>query len=139
MIDYEKSLLIYRPLKREVWSQMLINHLNCYYVNIILDITKFGAKIGFQEPPQQILSKNLSFATDTTDTFLKILIIRSSITGSQMLIFFYPSLSYLFQGLFLNPIEVGNISITCHILRAHQLTAISQKNLVYWSILYLMI
>lgn len=31
---------------------------------MILDIIKFGDKIGYQSPAQQILSENLSLATD---------------------------------------------------------------------------
>lgn len=61
-------LLVRGPLKREGWSQRLRYHPDRHYVNMILDIIEFGAKIGYQCPPQQILNKNLSSATDAPDT-----------------------------------------------------------------------
>lgn len=67
LVDYTMPLVVRRPLKREGWNQRLIHHPDRFYVNMILDIIEFGAKIGYQGPPQQILSENLSSATDSPD------------------------------------------------------------------------
>lgn len=56
-------LVVSGPLKREGWRKRLDTHPDRYYVNMILDIIEYGAKIGYQGPLQQILSKNLSSAT----------------------------------------------------------------------------
>lgn len=57
-------LVISGPLKREGWRKRLDTHPDRYYVNMILDIIEYG---GYQSPLQQILSKNLSSATDAPD------------------------------------------------------------------------
>ena len=67
LVDYTMPLSVRGPLKREGWSQRLEAHPGRYYVNMILDIIEYGAKIGYQGPSQRILSDNLSSAKDAPD------------------------------------------------------------------------
>lgn len=67
LVDYTTPLLVRGPLKRERWKEKLTHHSDRHYVNMILDIIEFGAKIGYQDLAQQILSENLSSATDASN------------------------------------------------------------------------
>lgn len=45
LVDYTMPLLVRGPLKGEEWKKRLEAHPDRYYVNIILDIIEYGAKI----------------------------------------------------------------------------------------------
>lgn len=67
LADYTMPLSVRRPLKREGWSKRLEAHPDRYYVNMIIEIIEYGAKIGYQGPSQRILSDNLSSAKNAPD------------------------------------------------------------------------
>ena len=64
LVDYTIPLLVRKPFKIEEWKEKLTHYADRHYVNMILDIVEFGARIGYQGPIQQILSENLSLATN---------------------------------------------------------------------------
>ena len=63
-VDYTTLVLVRGSFKSEGWKEKLTHHPDRHYVNMILDIINFGAKIGYQGLAQQILSENLSLATN---------------------------------------------------------------------------
>lgn len=55
------------PLKPEGWAKLLCNHPDRLYVQTLLDIIRFGVRIGYSEPKQQILSCNLPTANNAPE------------------------------------------------------------------------
>lgn len=59
LVDYTAPLAKPGLLIAAGWKVALQNHPNKQYTATLLDIIKFGAKIGYIGPKQRILSKNL--------------------------------------------------------------------------------
>ena len=59
------------PLKLDGWKYHLRNHPDSHYCQSIFDIIQSGARIGYTGPRQQILSNNLSSATEDSATLTK--------------------------------------------------------------------
>lgn len=67
MVDYREALPYQGPLKWLSWQTLLNNHPDQQYRAIILDIIKFGARVGYQGPKQTITSGNLPTADDAPE------------------------------------------------------------------------
>lgn len=67
LVDYTMPFAKPGPLIAAGWKTYLHNHPDKQYKAIILDIIKFGAKIGYTGPKQLILSQNLPTANDAPD------------------------------------------------------------------------
>lgn len=64
LVDYTKPLVDPCPLKPTGWSNLLAHHPDHTYRHTLLDIIKYGARVGYQGLDQKILSTNLPTATD---------------------------------------------------------------------------
>ena len=67
LVDYTRPLANLGPLLAEGWKDALIDHPDRLYVSVILDIIKFGTKIGYTGPKQRILSDNLPTANNAPE------------------------------------------------------------------------
>lgn len=64
LVDYSVPLEMSGPLIATGWEAELEHHPDKLYKTAILDIIKFGAKLGYTGPRQRIISKNLPTAND---------------------------------------------------------------------------
>lgn len=71
LVDYTKPLADSGPLIAVGWEKALKDHPDKLYRAVILDIIKFGAKIGYMGPKQRILSENLPTANDAPGLLAK--------------------------------------------------------------------
>lgn len=71
LVDYTAPLARPEPLIAAGWEVALRDHPDKQYKAIILDIIKFGAKIGYTGPQQRILSANFPTAQDAPDVLAK--------------------------------------------------------------------
>lgn len=59
------------PLKPEGWAKLLANHPDRLYVRTILDIIRFGVRIGYTGLKQRILSCNLPTANNAPEILIQ--------------------------------------------------------------------
>lgn len=71
LVDYTAPLVKPGPLIAAGWETALKDHPDKQYRAVILDIIKFGAKIGYTGPKQRILSENLPTANDAPGLIAK--------------------------------------------------------------------
>jgi hypothetical protein len=58
------------PLRTSGWSELLSQHPDRLFVDTLLHIIQYGARIGYCGPRQSIISSNLTSATADPSTFI---------------------------------------------------------------------
>ena len=71
LVDYTSLLEQPEPLLAAEWEAALRNHPDQVYKAVVMDIIRFGAKMGYMGPKQRIISKNLLTANDAPGVLAK--------------------------------------------------------------------